>query len=217
MNECSRQHAEAPLLRTAEAAKCVEEGTQAVGKARRVGDPFGPVWSQISRLDPAPLLGALCAEEKSECSETLALPIIQATSISFGCLPWRSWHLGGSSRLSLSKKMCCPRRSHRPQHARRGIPPPQRGLSVQFHPAFQQVGVDAAEVDAVFEIAFVEVGEGGVLSDQPGGDGVAEDEAGSGAAVVGAGGGVLANAAAELAEGEADDAAERSPVASSSS
>src|SRR5579859_6812467 len=73
-------------------------------------------------------------------------------------------------------------------------------------PGLEDAGVDTAEIGGVFEVAVIQVGEGGVFADDAGFYTGAEEEHGGGGAVVCAGAGVLGDTAAELAEGHHENA-----------
>src|SRR5687768_2874447 len=74
-------------------------------------------------------------------------------------------------------------------------------LRGDVEPILQDCRVNATEVGGELEVVLVEVGEAGVLADEAGLDAGAGDEHGGGCAVVGSLTGVLADPAAELAEG----------------
>src|SRR5690606_19763070 len=62
---------------------------------------------------------------------------------------------------------------------------------VGFQPVLEHPGVDAAEVEVEFQVAVVEVREGGVVAEEAGADHRASEKHRGGGAVVGAGGAVL--------------------------
>jgi hypothetical protein len=59
-----------------------------------------------------------------------------------------------------------------------------------LQPILQDAGVDAAEVDAVAQIALIQIGQRGMIADDAVLDALADEEHGGGSAVVGAAGGV---------------------------
>jgi hypothetical protein len=75
-----------------------------------------------------------------------------------------------------------------------------------FEPVAEDGAVDAAEIDVVFDVAFVQVGEAGVGAVKAAFDGRAREEEAGGFAVVGTDAGVFRDAAAKLGEGHEDDA-----------
>lgn len=68
-------------------------------------------------------------------------------------------------------------------------------------PVGEQRAVDAAEIDGVLDVSFVEIRKTRVFSKQAALDGGAGDKQTRGLAVVGAGAGVFRHTAAELGEG----------------